>query len=277
MYYFSVAFFIVLSYLSSGYAQEPQPLSKSAIADFQAPFCYKKQNRDENATRKYTTVIRLYKATFKDIFNAESVWDQDYLQDNPHIVEAIRDFQKGKRAQTLKKISLENKTAEELHKELLKLGFVWQKVPLRASFKKRTYWLIGGQTTKNPNHKHVVNLHLYIHEDGSLVRIKAAGVPDVRGKHPRRAAHAVKVVLLNVAPDLCKNNECQYDTSYQNEAFKVTNDNQPVPKAPSQKFGLKLPQGTLTTLGKRRTRVIQNVVMNLAHTNLKTPCPLPLG
>ena len=256
--------------------QELQPLSKSSQADFQVPFCYKTQNRDESATQKYTMVINLYKATFKNIFDPESVWDQDYLRENPHVVEVIQDFKKGNRAQTLKKINLEGKTAQELHQELLDLGFVWQKRPLKASFKKRTYWLMGGHTTKSPTHKEVINLHLYIHKDGSLVRIKAAGVPDIRAKHPRRTAHAVKAVLLNMAPNLCKSDICQYDTSYQNEAFKVTNDNQPVPKAPSQKFGLNLPKGDQTAVERRKARVIKNVIMNLAHTNLKTQCPTPV-
>ena len=271
-----IAFFVFLASAGMTSAQSMTPLSTSPQASFQAPFCYKIQNRDESATRQYTTVIRLYKATFKDIFDKDSVWDQSYLQDNPHIVEAIRDFQRGKIAQTLKKINLDGKTVDELHKDLLGLGFVWYTAPLRASFKKHTYWLMGGRTSKDPHHKDVVKSHLYIHKDGSLVRLKSAGVPDIRGKHPRRAAHAVKVVLLNIEPNLCKGDACHYDTSYQNEAFKVTNDNQPVPKAPGQKFGLKLPMGELTAVGERRARVIKNVVMNLAHTNLKNTCPLPI-
>ena len=144
-------FLVSLFSIGPIYAQSLVPLSQSPEANFQPPFCYKKQNRDENATRKYTTVIRLYKATFKDVFDKNSVWDQDFLQDHPHVVEAIRDFQKGKRAQTLKKINLEGKTAEDLHKELLSLGFVWRTIPLRASFKKHTYWLVGGQTSKDQN------------------------------------------------------------------------------------------------------------------------------
>ena len=272
-------FFTFLTFQASfAYAQEPYILTTNQKADFQSPFCYKIHNRDEPATRQYTTVINLYKATFKDIFDKESIWDKDYLKSHPHVVEAIRDFQNKKRAQTLNKVNLDNKTAAELHKELLGLGFVWQTVPLRASLKKRTYWLVGGQTSKNPNHKRVVKLHIYIHKDGSLVRIKAAGVPDIRAKHPRRAAHAVKVVLLSSPPNLCKKDACQYDTSYQNEAFKVTNANQPVPKAPSPKYGLKLPKaphGNLSALHKRKIRIVQNVIMNLAHTNLATTCPMP--
>lgn len=253
----------------------PQP-SAALNVDFQRPLCFKTNNKDENASQKYTTVIQLYKATFKDPQDSESVWDQGYLQHNPHVLEAIHDFRKGRRAQTLKHVNLEGKTAQELHKELLSLGFFWTKSPLRASFKKQTYWLIDGKTTKDLHHKNIVYLHFYIHADGSLVRIKAAGIPDFRGKHPRRAAHAVKVVLLNTDSNLCQKTVCQYDTSYQNEAFKVTNENQPVPKAPSPKFGLKLPQSARSiAMDKQWARVIKNAVMNLAHTNLKTNCPRP--
>ena len=279
---FSVLFLLCLS-LSSlesnaqstnthTHQQNPSP-SGSLDPHFQHPFCYKKNNKDEYSAQKYTKVIQLYKATFKDPKDPESVWDQIYLQNNPHIFEAIQDFKKGRRAQTLKKVDLEGKTAQEIHKELLSLGFFWTKVPLRASFKKQTYWLTDGKTTKDPNHKNVVFTHFYTHIDGSLVRVKVAGVPDLRGKHPRRSPHATKAALLNTDPNLCEKSNCLYDTTYQNEAFKVTNENQPVPKAPSAKYGLKLPQNPESALNKQKARIIKNAVMNLAHTNLKTDCP----
>ncbi len=255
--------------------QNPPQASSSLDAHFQRPFCYKKNNKDENAAQKYTKVIQLYKATFKDPQDPESIWDQKYLQRNPHILEAIHDFQKGRRGQRLKRLNLEGKTAQDIHKELLNLGFFWTKFPLRASFKKQTYWLMDGKTTKDSHHKDIVYTHFYTHADGSLVRIKAAGIPDHRGKHPRRSPHAIKAVLLNTDSNLCQKKNCCYDTSYQNEAFKVTNENQPVPKAPSSKCGLKLPKDNGTPLNKQRTRVIKNAIMNLAHTNLKTDCLQP--
>lgn len=256
-------------------SQQNRTSSASTPPHFQQPFCYKTNNKDENSAQKYTKVIQLYKATFKDPQDPESVWDLGFLQKNPHILEAIRDFKKGRRAQTLKQVDLEGKTAQDLHTELLNLGFFWTKVPLRASFKKQTYWLITGKTTKDPNHKDVVYTHFYTHVDGSLVRVKVAGVPDLRGKHPRRSPHATKAVLLNTDPNLCQKGNCLYDTTYQNEAFKVTNENQPVPKAPSTKYGLKLPQGPENALNQHKARVVKNAVMNLAHTNLKTSCPQP--
>ncbi|HBN21616.1 MAG TPA: hypothetical protein DD412_00055 [Holosporales bacterium] len=256
------------------YQKDPSP-SSSLEVNFQQPFCYKINNKDENSAQKYTKVIQLYKATFKDPKDPKSVWDQNYLQKNPHIFEAIQDFKSGRRAKALKQVDLEGKTALEIHTDLLKLGFFWTKLPLRASFKKQTYWLTGGKTTKDPHHKDVVYTHFYTHADGSLVRIKAAGIPDLRGKHPRRAPHATKAVLLNIDPNLCQKNNCHYDTTYQNEAFKVTNENQPVPKAPSTKCGLKLPKNSGSSIDKQKTRVIKNAVMNLAHTNLKTGCPQP--
>lgn len=274
-------FALFLAPLASCVAQDTNisptsQMSNALTIHFQRPFCYKTSNKDENSAQKYTHVIQLYKATFKDPQDPESVWDQDYLQHNPHVLQAIYDFKKGLRAQTLKRVNLEGKTALELHKELINLGFLWIKHPLRASFKKQTYWLMNGETTKDPHHKNIVYLHFYIHSDGSLVRLKAAGVPDFRGKHPRRAAHAVKVVLLNVDPNLCQKKNCHYDTSYQNEAFKVTNDNQPVPKAPTPKFGLKIPKNLGgSSMDKQQVRLIQNAVMNLAFTNLKTNCPQP--
>lgn len=249
--------------------------STSLKIHFQKAFCYKANNRDESSAQKYTKVIQLYKATFKDPKDPESVWDQSYLQKNPHIFEAIQDFKSGNRAKTLKRVNLEGKTAPEIHKDLLSLGFFWTKHPLKASFKKQTYWLLDGKTSKDPHHQDVVYTHFYTHADGSLVRIKASGIPDLRGKHPRRAPHAIKAVLLNMDPNLCQKNNCNYDTTYQNEAFKVTNENQPVPKAPSAKYGLKLPENSGSSTDQQKIRIIKNAVMNLAHTNLKTSCPQP--
>ena len=259
------------------YTYQYPPLSSAVIdTHFQPPFCPKTSNKDENSAQKYTKVIQLYKASFKDPTDPESIWDQGYLKQNPHILEILHDFKQERRAQTLKHVNLEGKTVQELHKELLNLGFFWSKNPLRASFKKQTYWLKNGKTTKDHNHEDIVYTHFYVHADGSLVHLKAAGIPDLRAKNPRRAVHAAKAVLLNMDSNLCKKNNCHYDTSYQNEAFKVTNNNQPVPKAPRPKFGLKLPKTTGNfVMDRQKIRVIKNTVMNLAHTNLKTDCPLP--
>ncbi|NCP61651.1 MAG: hypothetical protein GW748_06345 [Alphaproteobacteria bacterium] len=261
---------------TNAYTSQKKPYSSASLeTHFQHPFCFKTNNKDENAAQKYTKVIQLYKATFKAPKDPESVWDPIYLQKNPHIFEAIQEFETGRRAQTLKQVNLEGKTAQEIHTELLKLGFFQTKLPLRASFKKQTYWLTNGKTTKDPDHKNLVYTHFYTHADGSLVRIKAAGIPDFRGKHPRRSPHAIKAVLLNTDPNLCQRKNCNYDTSYQNEAFKVTNENRPVPKAPSAKCGLKLPPNTGSSLDEQKADVIKNAVMNFAHTNLKTTCPPP--
>ena len=78
---------------SNDYTYQKEPNPPSALeTTFQQPFCYKTHNKDENSAQKYTKVIQLYKATFKDPQDPSSVWDQTYLKRNPHILEAIKDF-----------------------------------------------------------------------------------------------------------------------------------------------------------------------------------------
>lgn len=247
-------------------------LSASLDVPLQNPVCFKTRNADEKATFDYSYVIRLYKSSFLNPSHKNSLWDQGFLKSHPHVAESLKDFKAGRIGKSVTKISLEDKSATELHKDLIKKGFRWFSVPLMASIKQKNYWLFGGDSTRDVNHPRVVKMIIYVHKDGGIVRIKPRGVPDLSAKHPRRSAHAVKAVLLSFNPDQCVGNTCDYDTSYQNESFKVSNDNQPIPKAPSPKYGLKVPFDSPKGHQKDINRLVKNVVMNLAHTNIKTNC-----
>lgn len=241
--------------------------------DFENPLCFKNKNKDEKATFEFETITSLYQRSFiEDPLHPESLWDQEYLAKNPHITKAIQEFRHGKRGQSIKSIRLTGKTAFEIHNSLEKNGFLWRMIPLRASLKRQTYWLNNGDTTKDKSHPDVIHMYVYIHSDGGIVRVKPKGIPDLNARHPRRSAHATKAVLTDINPDLCSADECNYDISYQNEAFKVSDDNQPLPKAPSPKYGLKLPSKDKSAVQRRVNRLIANTVMNLAHTNIKTSC-----
>ena len=266
----SLGFFYVVCF-TDVVAHSTTNSTPSAV--LQSPFCFKSYNSDERDSENYSKVIDLYLNSLKGVLHPDSVWDQGYLKKHPHVLVAIKDFEKGKLGMALKKVTLKGKTSSQLHKELISFEFHWSEVPLRASLKKRTYWLLDGRTTQDINHPRVVKMIVYVHKDGSLVRMKPRGIPDLRGRHPRRSAQAVKVVLQNIDPRLCKGSVCAYDVSYQNEAFKVSEQNRPLPKAPSPKYGLKLPYEGQQKYMKKMNRLVKNVVMDLAHTNLKTDCP----
>lgn len=278
-----IALVCIPSAIVSSVAQEstpPQKVDENQSAsiqarDFSEPFCFKSKNIDEAASFEYDLVLNLYQKSFIDPKHSESLWNQNYLTSRPHVLIALKEFLAGKRGMALKNISFYRKTPSEIHDAIIKEGFTWKIVPLRASLKKQTYWMNDGSTTRDPKHPDVVNMYIYIHKDGSIIRMKPKGIPDVRGKHPRRSAHVVKAVLQDLDPNLCQKEVCHYDSSYQNEAFKVTRDHRPVPKAPSPKYGLKLPFDNASHEGRKLNRIVKNIVMNLVYENLQTACPLP--
>lgn len=261
---------LVLIGLPPSFGQIPSSVQK----DFSQPFCFKSKNFDEAATQEYDIVLDLYRRSFIDPSHPASLWDQSYLQSHPHVKVAINEFMTQKRGVTLRSISTLNKTPAEIHDQAIKQGFKLEVVPLQASQKHQTFWLNDGSTSRDKNHAKIVRMYIYVHKDGSILRMKPKGIPDLRGQYPRRSAHVVKAVLTDLDPNLCTDEVCNYDTSYQNEAFKVSQDNRVLPKAPSPKYGLKLPYKNSTKMGRKFNRVVKNVVMNLAHTNLITECPL---
>ena len=250
--------------------------AQEGAPQFQTPYCVVKHNHTEAQNEKLRMGLAVFRATLQRFDAEQSVWRQDYLEKHPAIVKALNDFEAGKIGQSLQSISFEGKTAEQLHQELLIKGFRWITKPLSASGQgRRQYWKIDGKKTLNPRDKNVVLVHLYVHQDGSLIRIKAAGVPDHKGRCPRRAPHAIKSVLLNFNPASCEKGLCKYDTTESNEAFKVTEDNRPIPKAPTEAAGFKIPALGNSAQAKKLKQVASDMLMEVSHTPLKTSCPEP--
>ena len=133
----------------------------------------------------------------------------------------------------------------------------------------KNYWLKDGGITEDINDPNLVLMDIYVHRDGSMIRIKSFGVPDASGVlEPRRMPHASKSVLKN----LCKGKNCTQDTSFNNEAFKVTDEGFPVPKSSSPQAGLKLPYNNDDEIGKMLNAVVMDTNAVLSHINLGTKC-----
>lgn len=245
--------------------------------DFQAPFCIIRQNKVEKEAEKFRLAIETYKATKRKYTDPKGVWDQQYLKKNPEIAYALKEFSEKKRGQSLSRIQTEGKTAKDLHTILSNEGFSWKDVSLQAGKgHQKKYWKIDGNKTENKQDPNVVKMRIYTHRDGAIVRIKACGIPDKKGKSPRRSPHIIMAVLKSIDSQLCDKESCNYDTSYANEAFKVTQEGDPGPKGPSIKYGLRLPFKNDTHHAKTLNQVVENTYMDLVHTNLKTDCPEPL-
>ncbi|MBW8309046.1 MAG: hypothetical protein K0M45_05345 [Candidatus Paracaedibacteraceae bacterium] len=244
---------------------------------FQPPFCVDEKSETAKQARKFRLAIETYKATRRKYTDPRGIWDQRYLKENPDIEKSLKEFTAGKRGQSLTHIQLEGKTAQALHEELIQHGFNWKTVPLVVDQgPNKRYWKLNGDKTSNENDPEVVKMHIYTHQDGGMVRIKACGVPDKTAKYPKRSPHVVMAVLKNFDPSQCKRGWCNYDTSYDNEAFKVTREGMAGPKAASDLYGFRRPFKKETPYTQELNRLAEDIYMDLVHTNLKTDCPNPL-
>jgi hypothetical protein len=194
-----------------------------------------------------------------------SLWDQEILKNNPHLRQALQEYAEGKRGLSVKDLMLTNKTPQLIHSELVGKGFKHKRVPLvvNPNDKAPQYWRVDGSKTNSKWGRDLIHMDTYYHKDGGLVRVKPQGIPDP--KYPRSHPHAAKSVLLNT------NNVS--DTSWKNEAFKVSEEGHPIPKAPTKAAGLKLSlsrlQRDLVDNGEDLIANWMNAVMDKAHLDVK--------
>lgn len=203
------------------------------------------------------------------------IWDQGQLAKQAQLKDSLGKYLQGSKGASLKKISLEGRSLTEIHQQLLKLGFRHFQIPLQVFGKPNatTYWFRdGSQSSVIKVKSDLLPFHIYVHDDGSLVRLKPAGIPDPKRKNPRPQPHGSKSVLLNLKK-ICKDSQCELDTSFDNEGFKVTESGLPVPKAPIQRFGLRSAPNQFQKGNSADTGSIEeawkDAVMDLIHIDLK--------
>ncbi|WP_039457609.1 hypothetical protein [Candidatus Jidaibacter acanthamoebae] len=243
-----------------------------ALDDTQA-FCINEDlSQIEKDSLIYNIVINTYNSIAKDIGTADNIWDANFIKQDPELMKAIEEYKVNKRGHAAKKLRLSGLNATELHELLLKQGFEHQRKPLHILKNDKIFWLKDGTTTADADHKNIVPIDIYIHKDGSIVKVKPFGVPDKQAKAPRREAHFSKAVLKDLPCD-CVDRDCKYNISYKNEAFKVTELGYAVPKSPSAKAGLKIPYNNSTYIGKKLNYAIITTLANLSHIKLVTNCP----
>jgi hypothetical protein len=227
------------------------------------PSCLAKPDPIKSALNK-KIVNHVEMAAQQPYLSPYSLWDQETLRNNPKLAEALKEYSEGRRGLSVKNLNLANKTPQVIHHELLDKGFKHSRAPLLVNVNdnNKDYWRKDGSTTKSRVGKDLVYMDTYSHSDGGLVRVKSQGVPDPR--HPRKQPHAAKSVLLNTVNI--------NDTSWQNEAFKVSNEGRPIPKAPTKEAGLKSYESRLKNdlvgAGENLFSQWVNEVMNKAHINI---------
>ena len=243
--------------------------------EFQAPFCISDQTPEAKQRQQFRLVIDVYQATQRPYTDPNGIWDPKYLQENSEIETALKEFSQKKRGQSLAKICPKGKTVQALHADLVNAGFSWKAVPLLVGQgEEKKFWKLNGDQTSNDQDPEVVKMHIYIHPDGGMVRVKASGVPDKSAKYPRRSPHVVMAVLKKFDPTQCRDGKCPYDTSYENEAFKVTRDGKAGPKAPG--CGFKYLFENNRAYAKVLNQLAVDIYMDLVHTDLQTSCPSSL-
>lgn len=167
------------------------------------------------------------------------IWDLNNVPDpakRAALQERLNEFNQGEpgSGQSVRNARLDGKTPEQIHQELTRSGFEHSREPITVGTDPATGKPIyrsvdpgpdGSYTTMNPNDPNLAAMDAYRHPDGGLVRVKPEGDPSGRRAPP----HVSKSVLMD--PD--------GNTSWSNEGFKVSEDGNAVPKAPSPGEGMR--------------------------------------
>lgn len=191
---------------------------------------------------------------------AQSVWDQNFLNQHPIIKERILSFEKGDLCKDLKDLDTENLSHIDLQAQLKKRGFSCVLRPLVANpFDAQPSYLKIDQTiTFNPNEEGIAYQEICnkLQEPICVIRFKRDGFP----LHRRLQPHSTKAVLLDGTKD---------GVIYANEAFKITAHGRAVPKGPHRKHGLK----KCPYYQRIHCHQWVDEVMTHAHPTLKDPVP----
>ncbi|MEW5851768.1 MAG: hypothetical protein AB2A00_23465 [Myxococcota bacterium] len=266
-----------------------------------------------NTTSSTTAATGANPVTAKALSDIQSgrVWDLAPANASPEagaflqsVSARLDEYAAGKAGASVRALELQGKDAATLHAELLAAGFQHRREPLKGPMRPRqvgeqdgvpvyartdggrttnpadpliameqTYVRADGTRTTSPD-DNVVPHDIYVHPaDGGMVRIKPQGDPS---SPMRPQPHASKAVLLR-GSGVAGRFDVERDTGWNNEAFKVTNDGHPVPKAPQPHFGLRGTGGSHTQLARFKapaadsSAAYADVIMGAAHTNLSPP------
>jgi hypothetical protein len=139
-------------------------------------------------------------------------------------------------ARSVKDLRLAGQSLRETHVLLETRGFVLRAEAIAgecAPDGARQWVRRDGSATVNRADAELVPVDCYVHHDGGMVRVFPLGDP--RGRLvPAGKPAAIKSVLFESAE-----HAAEADTSFRNEAFRVTNDGDPVPKSSRTSYGLR--------------------------------------
>lgn len=192
------------------------------------------------------------------------IWDFSSLQPLQNLV---NQFNRGEIGAKAKNLKLRGLRADAIHALLMNDGFRHRRVALVVGAGEgNLYWRKSGEKQVGvPTEDTMLPMDIYDAPDGSVIRIKAWGIPDPTGKTPRTFPHISKSVVFD-RNESCVLFvfDCHINTTWENEAFKVSDTGAAIPKSPNIKDGMKVPPNLSN---EAKNRWIDNV-MTEAHIDL---------
>lgn len=262
--------FLLILFGTSGLEVHGQATTQAQTAPYpgsKPEVCFETATPAEKRHEMVETILTTYKAMQEPLESNEGIWDPEVLKKEAALKKALEEYKNGKRGAQVKKLNLQDKTPAQIHEILLSTGFKHERIPLGKGKTQKIYWKISGEETTRATDKDLVVMDIYTHADGSSVRVKPEGIPDLKRRTPLRSPHYTKSVLINLTPKCNEKKVCRIDTSYENEAFKLTQEGFAVPKSPRPAHGFRY-----IFAGRPQMMIQADTVMGLTHFLLPTGC-----
>lgn len=186
-------------------------------------------------------VTKALNAIKNNPFAENSIWDLEVLKKETELSELLQKFLDGNYASKARMLDCKNKTQDEIVDNLLKEGF-----------QKKSLNLEGNILAKTSDRDPQESGEIYQHADGSLVRLK----PYSEKRKYRPQAYLVKAATRNP----------NGPPTWQNEAFKISQDGYAIPKAPKAEHGMKMKPEEST--GPNEDQGWVDLIMEEVHTDL---------
>jgi hypothetical protein len=188
-------------------------------------------------------VTKALEAIKQDPFSENGIWNLSYLKRESEVSNNLKKFLSGEYAQKVKNLKFDGMNKSQIEKMLTSEGFE----------KKEPEGRVDGLLGRGKDREFQDSGDIYVHNDGSMIRIKDASN---KRKH-RPQSYVIKAALKNPSGPV----------TWQNEAFKISKEGYPVPKSPKQAHGLKI--HAPETSGQDEDKGWVDLIMEEVHIDIE--------
>lgn len=195
------------------------------------------------------------------------------------VEDTLAAFRRGEIGRSVASVRLAGETVSAVTATLTQAGFHYRREPLAAE---RTaggapmYRRADGTAATDPNDPNVVPVDVFVHADGGFVKVFPVGDPRRRVVPVAGAPVAIKGVLFQ-RPSFGRNAtgapEVDVDTTFLNEAFRVTDGGEPLPKSRRAIYGLGYNPKSMLESYEFAEGVVAETVLLLASPNAAPGAP----